>query len=145
MSATLGLRLSRTWAFGGEKSAAISSGGSGGNGHSGGHSEGPVNSARRYNLTLTASTLNSLNHPNFAAPNRLLSFSQFPVNFSEFGKPTEMLGRGLSGGNLRAEGSIPSTSSAARDPSSWRSDSFSEAQKNHGGPLRPAMSKSANN
>jgi hypothetical protein len=58
-------------------------------------------------LQFRAEMFNAVNHPNFAAPNPLLSFSQFPVNFSEFGKPTEMLGRGLSGGNLQGGGLDP--------------------------------------
>lgn len=58
-------------------------------------------------LQFRAEMFNAVNHPNFAAPNPLLSFSQFPVNFSEFGKPTQMLGRGLSGGNLQGGGLDP--------------------------------------
>ena len=70
------LRVARTWTFGGE-------GPSGPVETSGGEMHGPenrppagmfhTNTGRRYNITLSASTLNALNHPNFAPPNGDLS------------------------------------------------------------------------
>jgi len=72
------LRLSRTWSFGGERQGAAASAG----GSHGGAMTPPAglfntNTGRRYNLTLTASTLNALNHPNFAPPNGDLSSPYF--------------------------------------------------------------------
>jgi hypothetical protein len=69
------LRVSRTWAFGREGQSGPSEQG-------GGHGGAPAgmfntNSGRRYNLTLSASTLNALNHANFAPPNGDLSSSYF--------------------------------------------------------------------
>lgn len=58
-------------------------------------------------LQFRAEMFNVLNHPNFAAPNALLTFSQTPTDFPEFGVATEMLGRGLSGGNLQGGGLDP--------------------------------------
>jgi hypothetical protein len=58
-------------------------------------------------LQFRAEMFNATNHPNFAGPNPLLTFSQSPATFSEFGKATEMLGRGLSGGNLQGGGLDP--------------------------------------
>jgi hypothetical protein len=67
------LRLSRTWGFGPERTApAPDSGG----GHGGPMAAGTP-SGRRYGLTLSASTMNALNHPNFAAPNGDLSSPYF--------------------------------------------------------------------
>ncbi|HEV3200924.1 MAG TPA: carboxypeptidase regulatory-like domain-containing protein [Bryobacteraceae bacterium] len=83
------LRVSRTWAFGREaRGGAMESGGvPGGMGASASHGGGggPMGDAaptgagpgRRYNLTLSASTLNALNHPNFAPPNGDLSSGYF--------------------------------------------------------------------
>jgi hypothetical protein len=62
----LGLRISRTWSFRGEGAAASSSGG----GHGG-------SSAPGRGVTLSASTLNALNHANFAPPNGDLSSPYF--------------------------------------------------------------------
>ena len=77
------LRLSRTWAFGPERNAAagLSSGPSdtGGGGHGGGPPPGMFgsNPGRKYSLVLSASTLNALNHANFAPPNGDLSSPYF--------------------------------------------------------------------
>jgi hypothetical protein len=70
----LALRLSRTWAFGHEShSGPIDTGG----GH--GMPAPPPTSAatRKYNLTLSASSLNALNHANYAPPNGDLSSGYF--------------------------------------------------------------------
>lgn len=83
------LRVSRTWAFGHEgRGGPAESGGpliGMGAGASHGGGGGPMGvgapagsgSGRRYNLTLSASTLNALNHPNFAPPNGDLSSGYF--------------------------------------------------------------------
>jgi hypothetical protein len=81
---SLNLRLSRTWGFGSTKFAGASGGaradtGGGGQGESGGRgrglgggSEGPFGGGgtteHRYNLTLSISTRNLLNHTNYLAP-----------------------------------------------------------------------------
>jgi hypothetical protein len=77
----LALRVSRTWAFGGEgRSGPSETGSSHGNGAIGG---GPpagmfaANTGRRYNLTLRASSLNALNRANFAPPGGDLSSPYF--------------------------------------------------------------------
>jgi hypothetical protein len=75
-------RVSRTWTFGPEGSAGpdVNSGptGMGGGGH-GGAAAGmsASNPGRKYSLVLSASTLNALNHPNFATPNGVLSSPYF--------------------------------------------------------------------
>lgn len=74
------LRLAKTWAFGGEGRSGQPQQSSGG-GHEGG--SGPpagmfnTSTGRRYNITVSASTLNALNHANFAAPNGDLSSPYF--------------------------------------------------------------------
>jgi hypothetical protein len=76
-SVNLGMRLSRTWAFGarGETWQSDRAGAM----HDGGPAVGMLgaSSGRKYNLTLTASTLNVLNHANYAAPNGDLSSPYF--------------------------------------------------------------------
>jgi hypothetical protein len=69
----LGLRVSRTWSFGPERVGASTDTGSGHGGMPGMTSNG----ARRYGLTVTASSLNALNHVNFAPPNGDLSSPYF--------------------------------------------------------------------
>jgi Carboxypeptidase regulatory-like domain/TonB dependent receptor len=64
------MRLSRTWGFGPERAAATADAGHGGLPPS-------VPSGRRYGLTLSASTMNALNHVNFAPPNGDLSSPYF--------------------------------------------------------------------
>jgi hypothetical protein len=92
------LRISRTWAFGREgRTGPVEQGG-----HQPGGGGPPAammgsGTGRRYNLTVSASTLNALNHPNFAAPNGDLSSSYF-------GQP-----RGLGGFIVMAHGGAPST------------------------------------
>jgi hypothetical protein len=77
----LALRISRTWEFGGERrlEPAPPSGpqpGMGPREEMGGH-VGGGGAAGKYTLTLSAFTLNALNHPNFAPPNGDLSSPYF--------------------------------------------------------------------
>jgi hypothetical protein len=102
-SATLMLRLSRTWAFGGKRESDPNAssfggpppgGGGGGGGRGGpppgGGGPGPggpppglgFNSGRRYTLTLGVNAMNALNHPNYAAPSGDLSSPYFGVSRS---------------------------------------------------------------
>ena len=80
-SVNLGLRLAYTWAFGGSAESDMSDRGRGPS--QGGHVGGPPaatfapNSGRRYNVTLSASSLNSLNRTNYAPPNGNLSSPYF--------------------------------------------------------------------
>ena len=77
------LRVSRTWAFGPEHTTAADAGGGpsgmGGGGHAAGPPPGMFGSSpgRKYSLVLSASTLNALNHANFAPPNGDLSSPYF--------------------------------------------------------------------
>jgi hypothetical protein len=93
---SLVLRVSRKWAFGGrggETGAASQSesgpppgimdhGGQPPAGDSGGPPEGNVNTGRKYNLTLSATTLNALNRANFAPPIGDLSSPYFGQSLS---------------------------------------------------------------
>jgi hypothetical protein len=99
-SATLMLRLSRTWAFGGKRETDPNAagfgggpppgGGAGGGGMRGGGPPGGggpppggappgmgFNSGRRYTVTLGVMAMNALNHPNYGAPNGNLSSPLF--------------------------------------------------------------------
>jgi len=70
----LALRLSRTWAFGREGQSGPTDTGVG----HGIPAPAPTSTgARKYNLTLSASTLNALNHANYAPPNGDLSSGYF--------------------------------------------------------------------
>jgi len=74
------LRVSRTWSFGGEgNSGPAQQTTSSGHGIGSGPPPGMFNSnsGRRYNITISASTLNLLNHPNFAPPDGDLSSPYF--------------------------------------------------------------------
>ncbi len=62
------MRLSRTWTFGPERAAAPADTG-GGHGGPMALSLRGASGGRRYAVTLSASTLNALNHVNFAPPN----------------------------------------------------------------------------
>jgi len=79
----LSLRLARTWAFGGERrTGADSGGGESGSSHGGGGMMPPramfgSDPGRRYSLTVSASTLNAINHANYAPPNGDLSSPYF--------------------------------------------------------------------
>jgi hypothetical protein len=101
-SATLMLRLSRSWAFGGKREVDPNAtggfggpppGGGGpppGGGGPGGGGPPPggappgmgFNSGRRYSLTLGINAMNALNHPNYAAPSGDLSSPYFGVSRS---------------------------------------------------------------
>jgi hypothetical protein len=101
-SATLMLRLSRTWAFGEKRETDPNAGGFGGPppGGGGGGGRGPggpggggpppggpppgmgFNSGKRYSLTLGVNAMNALNHPNYAAPNGDLTSPFFGVSQS---------------------------------------------------------------
>jgi hypothetical protein len=63
------LRVSRTWTFGREDISGRASGG-----HGGGPSP---DTGKKYSIAISASTLNALNHPNFATPNGDLSSPYF--------------------------------------------------------------------
>ena len=73
------LRVARTWAFGGEAPARFGQQSAGGHGVPGGPTAGMFDAAtgRRYSIALSASTLNALNHPNFAPPDGDLSSPYF--------------------------------------------------------------------
>ena len=101
-SATLMLRLSRTWAFGEKRESDPNAGGFGGPppGGGGGGRGGPggpggggpppggappgmgFNSGRRYTVTLGVNAMNALNHPNYAAPNGDLTSPFFGISQS---------------------------------------------------------------
>jgi len=101
-SATLMLRLSRTWAFGSKRETDPNAvgfggpppggggprgGGPRGGGPPGGGPMGPppgmgFNSGRRYTLTFGVNAMNALNHPNYAAPNGDLSSPFFGTSLS---------------------------------------------------------------
>ena len=107
----LGLRLARTWSFGGAGESGPAQGqmgpppggGGGGRGGPGGGGPGPGGgptpgafggmTGRKYNLTLSLNARNALNHPNYAAPNGDLSspfFGQYLslAGFGPFGSPS---------------------------------------------------------
>ena len=92
------LRVARTWAFGGEgRSGSASGGGSHGVGTGPPAGLFDTNTGRRYDLTVSASTLNALNHANFAPPNGDLSSPYF----GEY--------RSLGGMVVLMHGGLPST------------------------------------
>ena len=101
-SATLMLRLARTWAFGGKRETDPNAGGPGGPGGPGGGGPPPgggpggggprggggpppggappgmgFNSGRRYTITLGVMAMNALNHPNYGTPDGNLSSPYF--------------------------------------------------------------------
>jgi hypothetical protein len=114
----LGLRLARTWAFGTKGESGIQGGGMPpgmggvrggpggggpppGGGRMGGPGGGPggpggmfgATSGKKYNLMLSVSARNALNHPNYAAPSGDLSSPYFGhylslAGFGPFGSPT---------------------------------------------------------
>jgi hypothetical protein len=68
------LRLSHTWTFGPESAGAPKGG------DHGGGAQSPMSvptGPRKYNIVISASTLNALNHPNFAVPNGVLTSPYF--------------------------------------------------------------------
>jgi hypothetical protein len=71
------LRVSRTWTFGNERARELP--GAAGGGHGGGPPSAVLGAdpGKRYSVTISASTLNALNHPNFATPNGDLSSPYF--------------------------------------------------------------------
>jgi hypothetical protein len=75
----IGLRIAHTWAFGGEGQRGVSQaaghGGPIGNGSLAGMFDTPM--GKRYNVTISAFTLNALNHANFAPPEGDLSSPYF--------------------------------------------------------------------
>lgn len=75
----LGLRVARTWSFGGDRPAGLVP--QAGSGHAPGNGPQAVmsdaNTGRRYNLIVSASTLNALNRANYAPPNGNLSSPYF--------------------------------------------------------------------
>jgi hypothetical protein len=75
----IGLRIAHTWAFGGERESGISQAAEHGapmrNGPPAGMFDSPT--GKRYNVTISAFTLNALNHANFAPPEGNLSSPYF--------------------------------------------------------------------
>jgi len=76
----LALRIARTWGFGRESRTAMAD--SGPAEHGGGGAMPPramftTNTGRKYSVTLSASTLNAANHPNYAPPDGDLSSPYF--------------------------------------------------------------------
>jgi len=69
------------------------------------HRDFPIREAA--SLQFRAEIFNVLNHPNFGLPDPLLTFPAEPGEFSQFGRATEMLGRGLAGANLKGGGLDP--------------------------------------
>jgi hypothetical protein len=67
-----GLRVARTWSFGGEAHGAAPQAG-----HSGPDAMFQAPASKRYNVTLSAFTLNAINHPNYGAPEGNLSSPYF--------------------------------------------------------------------
>ena len=88
------LRVARSWGFGPEKETASASHGD--PQHGGGAMFGPA-TTRKYSLTLSAFTLNSLNHTNLGAPDGDLSSPYFGQS------------RSLGGFIVMAHGGAPST------------------------------------
>lgn len=106
----LGLRLSRTWSFGGSGEAGIpgmmggpppGGGARGGGGPPGGGPPGGgpppgmfgAMTGHKYNLTLSVNAQNALNHPNYAAPDGDLTSPYFGehlslAGFGPFGSPS---------------------------------------------------------
>ncbi len=96
----VGLRLARTWSFGGEGGSGPtqqSSGGDHGAGAGVGAGMSDRATGRRYNLTVSASTLNALNRSNFSPPNGDLSSPYF----GEY--------RSLGGMAVTLHGGVPTT------------------------------------
>jgi hypothetical protein len=98
----LSLRLARTWTFGREGRSGPAETGGGEHGEHGGagmpsRAMFTANTSRKYTLTLSASTLNAPNHPNFAPPNGDLSSPYFGQY------------RGLGGLMVMNHGGAPST------------------------------------
>lgn len=79
-AANLGMRVGYTWAFGGRGEGSGMDAGSGGtHGGTGGPPLGmfAANTGRKYNVTLSATTLNALNHANYGPPNGNLASPYF--------------------------------------------------------------------
>ncbi len=89
----LGLRIARTWSFGGEARSGLPQQPA----HGGPAAMAGSPTGKRYNITFSAFTLNALNHANYAPPEGDLS-SPF------FGQP-----RGLGGLIVMAHGGAAST------------------------------------
>jgi hypothetical protein len=103
----LALRISRTWAFGPEGSTGGPA--NAGESHGGMRGEGPppgmfdLKTTRKYALTLSASTMNALNHANFAPPNGDLSSPYFGQYRSLGGLMVMMHGGGTSTYNRKID------------------------------------------
>jgi hypothetical protein len=78
VTASLGLRVSRTWSFGGRgESGELETGIPGGHGVAMPRGVLSAETGRRYNLTLSAASINALNRTNLAPPNGDLSSPYF--------------------------------------------------------------------
>jgi hypothetical protein len=71
------LRLARTWSFGGEGRSGVASEGNASHGGSPNPMPSAAATGRRYNITLSANTMNALNHANYAPPQGVLTSPYF--------------------------------------------------------------------
>ena len=99
----LALRVSRTWAFGGEGRSGPPETSSAATHGPGPHIIPQTPSGKRYNLTLSASTINALNHTNLGTPDGDLSSPYFGQSRSLGGMVVMMHGGGSSTYNRKID------------------------------------------
>jgi hypothetical protein len=121
----LGLRLARTWSFGGSGESGPAQGqmgpppgGGGGGGRGGPGGSGPppgggpppgafgAMTGRKYNLTLSLNARNALNHPNHAAPNGDLTSPYFG-EYRSLAGPARTIARSTCNCALRFNAKLP--------------------------------------